>query len=93
MKSIQLTHSAVEAARVPHRGLHVVMVIVRSRGQMTVGQSHHRVLLVSRWWHGGAELRARRYVFGHLLSFAVRRLDEVRNSGTQPAVVRIVWNT
>lgn len=38
-----LTHSAVEAARVPHGGLRVMIVC---SGQVTVGQSH-RILLVS----------------------------------------------
>lgn len=93
-KKIRLTHAAVEAARVPHGGLHiVVMMIMGGRGQMTVGQGHHRVLLVSGRRYRGAELRAHWYVFDHLLGFPVRRLDEVRHSGSQSAVVRIVWNT
>lgn len=81
-----LTHSAVEAARVPHGGLRVMIVC---GGQVTVGQSH-RILLVSWWRHGSAHFRADGHIFDELLGLAVGSLDEVWHSGSQSAVVRVV---
>lgn len=87
-KNGPLTHSAVEAARVPHGWLRVLMIV--RRGQVPVGQ-RHRVLLVPGRRHGGAHFVAvLRRVFDHLLGLAVRCLDEVRHPGSQPAVVRII---
>lgn len=65
-------------------------MIVR-RGQVPVGQ-RHRVLLVPGRRHGGAHFVAvvRRVFDDDLLGLAVRSLDEVRHSGSQSAVVRVV---
>lgn len=82
-----LTHSAVEAARVPHGGLRVMMIVCS--GQVTVGQGH-RILLVSGWRHSGAHFRANWHIFDELLGLAVGSLDEVWHSGSQSAVVRVV---
>lgn len=67
------------------------MMIVRGGGQVTVGQGHHRVLLVPRRRHGRAELLAQRNLFDDLFGFAVRCLDEVRYPSAESTVVRVVW--
>lgn len=100
-----LTHSAVVAARVPHGGLRVVMVVRGRCGQVSVGQCHRILLLVVPGrQHGRAVFRTaatagslQRFFDGHFLaaaatgSFAaVQRLHEIRHSGSQSAIVRVV---
>jgi len=85
-----LTHSAVEAARVPHGGLRMMMIVYGGGGgQVTVGQGH-RILLVAGWRHGGTHLWADGHIFDELLGLSVGSLDEIWHSGSQSAVVRVV---
>lgn len=87
-----LTHSAVKAARVPHGGLRVLMIVHGGGGgQVPVGQGHRVLQLIPGRLHGGAHLRADLHVFDHILGLAVRGLNEIRHSGSQSAVIRVVW--